>query len=79
MEPEQIRLLINKVLSDVEEEDIGISLLSRQYRNQHELSLFKSDDQEKTIRILEKISQDSERHKQMLQELVGFLGGQLHG
>lgn len=78
MEKGKIRLLINRVLSDVEEEDIGISLLSRQYQNQHELSLFSAEDQDKILKILEKLSKDSERHKQMLQELVEFLGEQLH-
>ena len=79
MEPGQVRLLINRVLADVEEEDIGISLLSRQYQNQHELSLFSAEDQDKIRRILEKLSKDSERHKQMLQDLVEILGEQLHG
>lgn len=79
MEQGQIRLLINRVLADVEEEDIGISLLSRQYQNQHELSLFSAEDQDKVLKILERLSQDSERHKQMLQDLVDFLGEKLHG
>lgn len=79
MEPGQIRLLINKILADVEEEDIGISLLSRQYQNSQELSLFSVEDQDKILRILERLSKDSERHKQMLQELVEFLGEKLHG
>jgi HD-GYP domain-containing protein (c-di-GMP phosphodiesterase class II) len=78
MEKGKIRLLINRVLSDVEEEDIGISLLSRQYQNQHELAFFNAEDQDKILKILEKLSKDSERHKQMLQELVEFLGEQLH-
>lgn len=79
MEPGQIRLLINKILADVEEEDIGISLLSRQYRSSQELSLFSAEDQEQILRILERLSKDSERHKQMLQELVEFLGEKLNG
>ncbi len=78
MEKGKIRLLINRVLSDVEEEDIGISLLSRQYQNQHELAFFSAEDQDKILKVLEKLSKDSERHKQMLQELVEFLGEQLH-
>ena len=79
MKPVQIRALIEKLLSEVEEEDIGISLLSRQYQNQSEMSFFNSGDQEKVIQILEKLSKDSERHKQMLQDLVGFLGEKLDG
>ena len=78
MEPSQIRALIEKLLSEVEEEDIGISLLSRQYQNELEMSFFNLEDQQKISQILKKLSQDSERHKQMLQDLVGFLGEKLN-
>lgn len=78
MEPNQIRALIEKLLSEVEEEDIGISLLSRQYQNELEMAFFNLEDQQKISQILKKLSQDSERHKQMLQELVGFLGEKLN-
>ena len=78
MEPNQIRALIEKLLSEVEEEDIGISLLSRQYQNELEMSFFNLEDQQKISQILKKLSQDSERHKQMLQDLVGFLGEKLN-
>ena len=78
MESNQIRALIEKLLSEVEEEDIGISLLSRQYQNKLEMSFFNSEDQKKIVQILAKLSQDSERHKQMLQDLVDFLGEKLN-
>ncbi len=78
MKTEHIRTLINKILADVEEEDIGISLLSRHYQNQDELSFFNEMDRKIVFQILEKLSQDSQRHKQMLQELVDFLGGELN-
>ncbi len=79
MKPVQIRILIQKILAEVEEEDVGISLLSRQYQNEEELNFFSKEDQEKICLTLERLAQDSERHKKMLQKLVDFLGEQLHG
>lgn len=78
MKPEQIRELINSVLQDAEEEEIGISLLSRHYQNQDELSFFSEIDRKTVFQILEKLSKDSERHKKMLEELVDFLGKKLN-
>jgi len=78
MNSEKLRSLINTILADVEEEDIGISLLSRHYQNQDELSFFSEADRKTVHQILEKLSQDSEQHKRMLQELVEFLGEKLH-
>lgn len=77
MNSDQLRDLINRILTDVEEEDIGISLLSRHYQNQHELSFFNEEDRKIVFQILEKLSKDSEHHKNMLQELVEFLGERL--
>lgn len=77
MNSEQLKGLINRVLADVEEEDIGISLLSRHYQNQDELSFFNETDRKTVHQILEKLSKDSEQHKKMLQELVDFLGEKL--
>ncbi len=79
MKPEQIRYLIKQILQDVEEEDIGISLLSRQYQNYSEISFFNETDRQTVFQILEKLSQDSERHKKMLLELVNFLGEKIDG
>lgn len=79
MDSDKIRALIKNILEDVEEEDVGVSLLSRQYQNREELSLFNEDDRQKVYQVLEKLSTDSERHKRMLYELVDFLGEKLHG
>jgi len=78
MKPEQIRELINSVLQDAEEEEIGISLLSRHYQNQSELAFFNEIDRKAVFQILEKLSKDSQRHKQMLDELVDYLGEKLN-
>ncbi|HRK61952.1 MAG TPA: hypothetical protein PLY88_05325 [Candidatus Omnitrophota bacterium] len=78
MNSEQLRQMINRILTDVEEEDIGISLLSRHYQNRDELSFFNETDREAVRQILEKLSKDSERHKTMLQDLIEFLGEKLH-
>ncbi|HCM41977.1 MAG TPA: hypothetical protein DIS66_01495 [Candidatus Omnitrophica bacterium] len=78
MNSEQLRQMINRILTDVEEEDIGISLLSRHYQNREELSFFTETDREAVRQILEKLSKDSERHKAMLQDLIEFLGEKLH-
>jgi len=78
MNSEQLHGMINRILADVEEEDVGISLLSRHYQNQDELSLFNEADRKTVYQILEKLSKDSEQHKRMLQELIDFLGEKLH-
>ena len=79
MQADQINQLIEKILADVEEEDIGISLLSRHYQNQEELAFFNEADRDTVFRVLEKISQDSQRHKKLLYELVDFFGSQMNG
>ncbi len=79
MKRDELQGMIQKILADIEEEEIGISLLSRHYQNTEELAFFKEEDRRKVFQILEKLSLDSDRHKRMLLELVDFLGEKLHG
>ncbi len=74
MRKERIEELINKLLHEIEEEDIGISLFSTLYQNHEELIFFKNDDKERVLQILKKLSEDSKRHKEILKQIITNLG-----
>ena len=73
MKREEIKTIIEKLLADIEEEDIGISLFSTFYQNQDELHFFKEEDREQVAKILKKLSEDSKRHKTILAEVIQHL------
>lgn len=78
VEKEEIRAIIKKLLTDIEEEDIGISLFSTFYQNQDDLHFFKQEDREQVIGILKKLSEDSKRHKTILTEVIHHLEHKYH-
>lgn len=74
MKKEEITEIINKLLHEVEEEDIGICLFSTFFHNEDELSFFKEADRERVHKILEKLSTDSRHHKNLLEKIINHLG-----
>lgn len=78
MTKEEIKKLIQKLLSDIEEEDIGISLFSTFYQNDEELRLFQKEDREQVLKILKKLSDDSKRHKTILEKVIHHLETKCH-
>ncbi len=73
MKKEQLKAIIGKLLTDIEEEDIGISLFSTFYQNQEELCFFAEQDREQVIKILKKLSDDSKRHKTIVMKVIQHL------
>lgn len=78
MKKEMMNEIIEKLLGEVEEEDIGISLFSTFFQNEEELRFFKEEDREHVLRILHKLSEDSKEHKQMLEKIISELGRKIH-
>jgi dsDNA-binding SOS-regulon protein len=74
MTKEKIREMIGKLLGEIEEEEVGISLLNTHYQNQEELAFFTPEDRERVMVILKKLSDDSHRHKKLLEKIVTQLG-----
>ena len=74
MKKEEIKELIEKLLTEIEEEDIGISLFSTFYQNHEELKFFKDGDRDRILQILKKLSDDSKRHKGILEKIITHLG-----
>ena len=74
MKKYDIRIVIDRLLHEIEEEDIGISLFSICYQNQSELKFFKNEDREKVAKIFKKISEDSKRHKEIIEKIITHLG-----
>ena len=70
---EGIREIIDLLLAEIEEEDIGISLFSTFYQNEEELRFFKEEDRDRVLKILKKMSDDSKRHKQILEKIIRLL------
>ncbi len=75
----EIKELIDKLLLEIEEEDIGISLFTTFYQNEFELIFFTKQDREQVLKILKKLSDDSKRHKIMLENVIAELGRKIHG
>lgn len=73
----RIRALIKVLLSEVEEEDVGIGLFSIFAASAEDLSFFRQDDKERVLDILKILSDDSRRHKEMLDRIVNALGDRL--
>lgn len=70
---EEIKEIILKLLSEIEEEDIGISLLTTHYRDSAELAFFSEPDRGRVMEILHRLSEDSKRHKELLAEVINRL------
>lgn len=70
--------MIDKLLHEIEEEDIGISLFSTFYQDERDLHFFKEEDREQVIKILKKLSEDSRCHKSLLEKIIGRLEGHCH-
>lgn len=79
MKTKELKEIIDLLLASIEEEDIGISLYSTHYQEQRELDFFSSADRERVVSILKKLSEDSRRHKAMLEKIISLLGARCHG
>ena len=73
-----MREIIDRLLGEIEEEDIGISLFTTFFQNEEELRFFKEGDRGRVLKILEKLSEDSKRHKGILGKIIGELGKKIH-
>ncbi len=78
MEKEEIKEIMDKLFREIEEEDIGISLFTTFYQNQDDLHFFKAEDRERVLKILKKLSDDSKRHKELLEKIISSLGEKLY-
>lgn len=78
MKKKDITAIIEKLLADIEEEDIGISLFSTFYQNQDELCFFTAEDRDKVLKILKILSDDSRGHKEILGRIIQSLEGEGH-
>ena len=78
MKKQQVREIIQKLLKEVEEEDIGISLFSTFYQTEDELQFFKKEDREIVLKTLKRLSEDSKRHKEILRRIIFLLEKKYH-
>ena len=69
----KIKEIIQKLLSEIEEEDIGISLLTTHYQDNEELAFFSEADRGRVMDILILLGEDSKRHKQILARIISCL------
>lgn len=73
MKKPKLREMILKLFEGIEEEDISISLFVIYYQDKKELAFFSERDQAKAIQLLNRIAEDSRRHKEMLKKIIGIL------
>ena len=78
MKKEETKEIIEKLLQEIEEEDIGISLFTTFFQNEEELRFFKENDREQVLKILQKLSEDSKQHKGILEKIISELGKKIH-
>jgi hypothetical protein len=71
MDKKDIKEFILKLVNEIEEEDIGISLFTTFYRNEDELSFFNSVHRERVLKIFKAVSEDSIRHKKIIKTIIG--------
>jgi len=74
MPNEKIKEIIGRLLNEIEEEDIGISLFLSCYQDKDELEFFKDQDRETIRKILKRAAEDSQRHKEMIVKIISKLG-----
>ena len=74
LKAEEVRGMIDRLLAEVEEEDVSISLFTTFYQNEGELDFFSAPDRERVLTILRRLSDDSKRHKGILEKIITGLG-----
>ncbi len=75
---EELRAIMEGLIREIEEEDIGISLFSTFYQTEDELQFFKKEDREIVLKTLKRLSEDSKRHKEILRRIIFLLEKKYH-
>ncbi len=70
MRKAEIRNIIERLIHEIEEEDIGISLFTTFYQDESELDFFSDEDKKRVRVILRKLSEDSAHHKKALEKII---------
>ena len=78
MNKKGIERIIDNLLAEIEEEDIGISLFAIHYSEAGELSFFEESARVQVEKILKTLSADSLRHKKILMRIIGHLEEKCH-
>ena len=78
MKKEEIQEIIERLLCEIEEEDIGISLFSTFFQNEEELRFFKESDRGQVLKILHRLPEDGKQHKEILEKIIAELGKKIH-
>lgn len=73
MEKNEIEEVILRLVDEIDEEDVGISLFTTFYQNEDELSFFNTIHRERVLKILKTVSEDSLRHKEIIKTIIGEL------
>ena len=77
MEKKEIKTFILKLVSEIEEEDIGISLFATFYQNEEELNFFSPTNRDRVLKVLKVVSEDSARHKKIIETIITEMGKKL--
>lgn len=78
MKTQDVDAIIARLLDEMEEEDVGISLFTTVYQIDDDLKFFSAADRKRIKGILNRLSDDSHRHKKMLEAIVMALGEARH-
>jgi len=78
MQKKEMKQMIERLLEEMEEEDIGIGLLDLHCQDSGQLKFFSEPDSGHVKKILKKLSDDSKRHKKILERIITHLGKKYH-
>ena len=78
MKKEDVHSVIEELLKEIEEEDIGISLFSTFYQIEEDLNFFKPETRKRVESILLTLVDDSKRHKTIIAKLIHLLEKKIH-
>ena len=79
MTTEEIREIIGWLMEEMQEEEIGMRLFTSHYQNDSQLSFFNASARERIGEILFKLSEDSKKHKILLERIILHLERKPHG
>lgn len=70
MDKKNIKEFILRLVNEIEEEDIGLSLFTTFYQDKDDLSFFNPVNRERVLKVLKTVADDSRRHKKMIETII---------
>lgn len=70
MDKVDLKQVVEKLLAQAENEEIGVNLLTTFYQRDEELAFFPPEEHRKVVRILKTLASDSKKHRRHLKHMI---------